>query len=256
MRRDDDDRRHGDPRYWGEQRSRDEFLREQENKFDRHRDRDRDQDYLGGRREELDPRGDYAHRGDHDRRQEHERRGDTRSRQGGGSQYRYGEDDYSSRNDQGKGQGQSSRSNDRSDDRQGGQDRDWRSRKEEYGYGRHNYDVFGHEVRRGDRDQDRERLTRGDRGDYESYRRYEQGNRMYDNDYTTGFAGRNYSDRPHYGEDTQYGGDRNINRYDGRDFGRDRGRNDRSGGNGGRDQGRGQDDSYGYYDRNSGDRDR
>jgi hypothetical protein len=236
MRRDEDNRRQGDPRYWGEQRSRDEVLREQQNKIYRNQVRDRDRDYLGGRREEQNPRGDTA------------RQGDTRSRRGGGSPYRYGEDDYSprSRQDQGGGRQQGDRQEDR---RIHHQDRDWERRKDEYGYGRHNYDVFGHEVARGGRDQ--ERMTRGDRGDYESYRRYEQGNRNYDNDYTTGFAGRNYSDRPHYGEGTRYGDNDNINRSDSRSSGR--GRPDQSGGS---NQSRDRGESYGYYDRNSGGGDR
>ncbi|MFD1188654.1 hypothetical protein [Pontibacter rugosus] len=61
---------------------------------------------------------------------------------------------------------------------------------------------FGHDVRRGNNDGNWDRSSRGD---YESYRRYEQGNRMYDDDYTTGFAGRNYSQgNVHYGEGAHY----------------------------------------------------
>ena len=61
---------------------------------------------------------------------------------------------------------------------------------------------FGHEVRRGDNEGN---WARGARGDQESYRRYEQGNRNYDNDYTTGFAGRNYTEgATHYGEGSHY----------------------------------------------------
>lgn len=63
---------------------------------------------------------------------------------------------------------------------------------------------FGHEVNHRGR-------NRGDYrghssiGDYESYRRYEMGNRMYDNDYSGGFAGRNHTEgRPHFGEDSTY----------------------------------------------------
>ncbi|EJF11552.1 MULTISPECIES: hypothetical protein [Pontibacter] len=60
---------------------------------------------------------------------------------------------------------------------------------------------FGHDVGRGDRD------FRGhsSMGDYESYRRYEMGNRQYDNDYSGGFAGRNHTEgRDHFGEDSYY----------------------------------------------------
>ncbi|MFD2515480.1 hypothetical protein ACFSRY_16525 [Pontibacter locisalis] len=61
---------------------------------------------------------------------------------------------------------------------------------------------FGHDVRRGGNDEYR---SRGSRGDFESYRRYEQGNPNYDNDYTTGFAGRNYvRGEKHYGEGQTY----------------------------------------------------
>ncbi|WP_161887630.1 hypothetical protein [Pontibacter russatus] len=62
---------------------------------------------------------------------------------------------------------------------------------------------FGHEVRRGENEGG---WARGSRGDFESYRRYEQGNRMYDDDYSAGFAGRNYTDgdTPHYGEGSHY----------------------------------------------------
>lgn len=57
---------------------------------------------------------------------------------------------------------------------------------------------FGHDVSQGNRS---ENQARGSRGDYESYRRYEQNNRMYDDDYSGGFAGRNYSEgQTHYGE--------------------------------------------------------
>lgn len=61
---------------------------------------------------------------------------------------------------------------------------------------------FGHQVRRGD---NRGAWARGSRGDEESYRRYEQGNRNYDNDYSTGFSGRNYTPgEQHYGEGSHY----------------------------------------------------
>ncbi|MEJ8802039.1 hypothetical protein [Pontibacter sp. H249] len=61
---------------------------------------------------------------------------------------------------------------------------------------------FGHDVRH---DRDNENLARGSVGDYESYRRYEQGNRNYDNDYSGGFAGRNYTPgATHYGEGSYY----------------------------------------------------
>ncbi|MFD3000996.1 hypothetical protein ACFS7Z_11525 [Pontibacter toksunensis] len=69
---------------------------------------------------------------------------------------------------------------------------------------------FGHDIRRGGDDGN---WDRGSRGDYESYRRYEQGNRMYDNDYSGGFAGRNYTrGEDHYGEDSRYS---NIERWRG-----------------------------------------
>ncbi|TXK26983.1 hypothetical protein FVR03_21385 [Pontibacter qinzhouensis] len=62
---------------------------------------------------------------------------------------------------------------------------------------------FGHEVRRGGGN-DRF-LGHSSPGDYESYRRYEQDNRMYDNDYSGGFAGRNHTaGREHFGEDSSY----------------------------------------------------
>lgn len=88
---------------------------------------------------------------------------------------------------------------------------------------------FGHEVRRGDHDGN---WARGSRGDYESYRRYEKGNRMYDDDYSGGFSGRNYTDGdiPHYGEGSHYSSmsqqrderSQNRNRHD--DYMRDRDR--------------------------------
>ncbi|WP_187261453.1 hypothetical protein [Pontibacter beigongshangensis] len=68
---------------------------------------------------------------------------------------------------------------------------------------------FGHDVRRGGGD-DRS-LGHSSMGDYESYRRYEQGNRMYDNDYSGGFAGRNHTEgRQHFGEDASYS---NLDRW-------------------------------------------
>lgn len=61
---------------------------------------------------------------------------------------------------------------------------------------------FGHDVRRGER---RGGWARGHRGDYESFRRNEQGNPNYDNDYRGGFAGRNYAKgETHYGEGQHY----------------------------------------------------
>jgi len=69
---------------------------------------------------------------------------------------------------------------------------------------------FGHEVRRGDNSGT---WARGSRSDYESYRRYEHDNPMYDNDYTTGPAGRNYAHgKAHYGEDSHYS---NLERWQG-----------------------------------------
>ncbi|MCC9167499.1 hypothetical protein [Pontibacter harenae] len=70
---------------------------------------------------------------------------------------------------------------------------------------------FGHDVRRGGDDRN---MGRYSRGDYESYRRYEHGNNMYDNDYRGGFADRNYNqDQAHYGEDSRYS---NMERWNGR----------------------------------------
>ncbi|MFT2011529.1 hypothetical protein ACMA1I_22855 [Pontibacter sp. 13R65] len=67
---------------------------------------------------------------------------------------------------------------------------------------------FGHEVRRGG---DNRFMGHSSPGDYESYRRYEQGNNMYDNDYSGGFAGRNFTEgRQHFGEDTSYS---NLDRW-------------------------------------------
>lgn len=61
---------------------------------------------------------------------------------------------------------------------------------------------FGHDVRSGG---DNENWARGSVGDYESYRRYEMGNRSYDNDYSGGFAGRSYTPgATHYGEGSYY----------------------------------------------------
>jgi hypothetical protein len=66
---------------------------------------------------------------------------------------------------------------------------------------------FGHDVGRGDRDFQ----GHSSMGDYESYRRYEMGNRMYDNDYSGGFAGRNHTEgREHFGEDSSYS---NLDRW-------------------------------------------
>lgn len=63
-------------------------------------------------------------------------------------------------------------------------------------------ELFGHDVRSGG---DNENWARGSVGDYESYRRYEMGNRSYDNDYSGGFAGRSYTPgATHYGEGSYY----------------------------------------------------
>ncbi|MFD2245191.1 hypothetical protein [Pontibacter ruber] len=71
---------------------------------------------------------------------------------------------------------------------------------------------FGHDVRHG-RDRQNEYMGHSSPGDYESYRRYEYGNRMYDNDYSGGFAGRNHTEgKPHFGEDTYYS---NLERWQG-----------------------------------------
>ncbi|WP_018478216.1 hypothetical protein [Pontibacter roseus] len=83
---------------------------------------------------------------------------------------------------------------------------------------------FGHDVSRGNRDQN-SYLGHASMGDYESYRRYEHGNRMYDNDYSGGFAGRNHTEgRDHFGEDSSYsnldrwnqGSERRHDRYEDR----------------------------------------
>ncbi|WP_242919563.1 hypothetical protein [Pontibacter liquoris] len=67
---------------------------------------------------------------------------------------------------------------------------------------------FGHDVRRGNSGENR---ARNSRGDEESYRRYEQHNPNYDNDYSGGFAGRNYSEgQTHYGEGSYYS---NLDRW-------------------------------------------
>jgi hypothetical protein len=74
-------------------------------------------------------------------------------------------------------------------------------RQSEYRYGMAD-ERFGHDVRRGD---DGGTWARGSLGDYESYQRYEKDNRMYDNDYSTGFAGRNFTEgKEHFGEDSRY----------------------------------------------------
>ncbi|MBC5773202.1 hypothetical protein H8S95_03930 [Pontibacter sp. KCTC 32443] len=69
---------------------------------------------------------------------------------------------------------------------------------------------FGHDVSRsrGSRD---EYLGHASMGDYESYRRYEQFDPRYDNDYSGGFAGRNYTEgATHYGEGSYYS---NLDRW-------------------------------------------
>lgn len=71
---------------------------------------------------------------------------------------------------------------------------------------------FGHDVSRGGNNRNDFR-GHSSPGDYESYRRYEQGNRMYDNDYSGGFAGRNFTEgRDHFGEDSSYS---NVDRWNG-----------------------------------------
>ncbi|WP_276495726.1 hypothetical protein [Pontibacter litorisediminis] len=84
-------------------------------------------------------------------------------------------------------------------------DRDYeslrRQGRSDYRYGMAD-ERFGHDVRQGNHDGN---WARGQRGDYESYRRYEQGNRNYDNDYRGGFSGRNYAQgERHYGEGSRY----------------------------------------------------
>lgn len=69
---------------------------------------------------------------------------------------------------------------------------------------------FGHDVRRGGEEGN---WSRSSRGDHESFRRNEQGNPNYDNDYSTGFAGRNYArGKTHYGEGQYYS---NLDRWEG-----------------------------------------
>lgn len=67
---------------------------------------------------------------------------------------------------------------------------------------------FGHDVSRRSKDP---YLGHASMGDYESYRRYEQFDPRYDNDYSGGFAGRNYTEgATHYGEDSYYS---NLDRW-------------------------------------------
>ena len=76
---------------------------------------------------------------------------------------------------------------------------------------------FGHDVSHG-RDRKKAFLGHSSPGDYESYRRYEYDNPMYDNDYSGGFAGRNHTEgRPHFGEDTSYS---NLDRWQGENQGK------------------------------------
>lgn len=78
---------------------------------------------------------------------------------------------------------------------------------------------FSHDVSRRN-GQENEYMGRSSMGDYESYRRYEQDNRMYDNDYSTGFAGRNHTPgRDHYGEDSHFS---NLDRWQHENSTRDR----------------------------------
>ncbi|GAB3196415.1 hypothetical protein ABID22_002925 [Pontibacter aydingkolensis] len=75
---------------------------------------------------------------------------------------------------------------------------DMRSNREPHTRYRIADEGFGHDVRSG---RDNDNWARGSMGDYESYRRYEMGNRNYDNDYSGGFADRNYTPgATHYGE--------------------------------------------------------
>ncbi|WP_162426174.1 hypothetical protein [Pontibacter pudoricolor] len=69
---------------------------------------------------------------------------------------------------------------------------------------------FGHDVSRGSRG---DYLGHASMGDYESYRRNERFDPRYDNDYSGGFAGRNYSEgESHYGEGSYYS---NLDRWRG-----------------------------------------
>ncbi|WP_204281966.1 hypothetical protein [Pontibacter burrus] len=68
---------------------------------------------------------------------------------------------------------------------------------------------FGHDVSRGNRRDDY--MGHSSRGDIESYRRYEQFDPRYDNDYRGGFGSRNYTEgASHYGEDSYYS---NLDRW-------------------------------------------
>ncbi|TPE46035.1 hypothetical protein [Pontibacter mangrovi] len=84
---------------------------------------------------------------------------------------------------------------------------------------------YGHDVRRGDNSGN---WSRSARGDAESFRRSEYRNPNYDNDYSTGFAGRNYArGEKHYGEGQHYSEMDNWNQRENRrhdDYMRDRDR--------------------------------
>lgn len=85
---------------------------------------------------------------------------------------------------------------------------DLRNQNEPRDLSRERNERFGHEV---SRDKRRDYLGHASMGDYESYRRYEQNDPRYDNDYSGGFAGRNYSEgADHYGEGSYYS---NLDRW-------------------------------------------
>ncbi len=80
---------------------------------------------------------------------------------------------------------------------------DLRRQEEPRDFSRDRDEMFGHDI--GRRRRNDNYMGHSSIGDYESYRRHEYGNRNYDNDYSGGFAGRNYTpDSSQYGEDRSY----------------------------------------------------
>ena len=79
---------------------------------------------------------------------------------------------------------------------------DLRRQNEPRDLSREHDERFGHEI---GRRKDANYMGHSSIGDYESYRRYEQNDRRYDNDYSGGFAGRNYN------QDAQQFGEGNYN---------------------------------------------
>ncbi|MEJ8755487.1 hypothetical protein WG947_00645 [Pontibacter sp. H259] len=83
-----------------------------------------------------------------------------------------------------------------------------RNQQEPRDLSRERNERFGHDVARRSDDQ---YLGHASMGDYESYRRYEHFDPRYDNDYSGGFAGRNYTEgATHYGEGSHYS---NLDRW-------------------------------------------